>query len=93
MRQNPFVLLILFVLSSCASGPNVNARDPLEPLNRGVFKFNDAVDTAVLKPVATLYRDVTPVPVRQGVGNFFGNLKDAWSFVKNALQLKGQAAV
>jgi phospholipid-binding lipoprotein MlaA len=31
--------------------------------------------------------------VRQGVGNFFGNLKDAWSFVNNALQLKGQAAV
>ena len=87
------VLLMLFVLSGCASGANVNARDPLEPLNRGVFKFNDAVDTAVLKPVATLYRDVTPVPVRQGVGNFFGNLKDAWSFVNNALQLKGQAAV
>jgi phospholipid-binding lipoprotein MlaA len=86
------VLLMLFVLSGCASGANFNARDPLEPLNRGVFKFNDAVDTAVLKPVATLYRDVTPAPVRQGIGNFFGNLKDAWSFVNNALQLKGQAA-
>jgi phospholipid-binding lipoprotein MlaA len=86
------VLLMLFVLSGCASGPNANPRDPLEPFNRGVFKFNDAVDTAVLKPVATAYQDITPALVRQGIGNFFGNLKDAWSFVNNALQLKGQAA-
>jgi phospholipid-binding lipoprotein MlaA len=31
--------------------------------------------------------------VRQGVGNFFGNLQDAWSFVNNVLQFKGQAAI
>lgn len=87
------MLLVLFLLGGCASGPNANPRDPLEPFNRGVYKFNDAVDTAVLKPVATAYRDVTPAPVRQGVGNFFANLEDAWSFVNNALQFKGQAAV
>lgn len=87
------VLLIVLLASGCASGPNANPRDPLEPFNRGVYRLNDAVDIAVLKPVATAYRDVTPAPVRQGVGNFFGNLEDAWSFVNNALQLKGQAAV
>lgn len=86
------VLLVLFLLGGCASGPNANPRDPLEPFNRGVYKFNDAVDAAVLKPVATAYREVTPTPVRRGVGNFFGNLEDAWSFVNNALQFKGQAA-
>lgn len=87
------VLLILLSLTGCASGPNANPRDPLEPFNRGVYQFNDAVDTAVLKPVAAVYRDVTPVRVRQGVGNFFGNLEDVWSFVNNALQFKGQAAI
>lgn len=87
------MLLVLFLLGGCASGPNANPHDPLEPFNRGVYKFNDAVDTAVLKPVATAYRDVTPAPVRRGVGNFFANLEDAWSFVNNALQFKGQAAV
>ncbi len=86
------VLLILVSLAGCASGPNANPRDPLEPFNRGVYQFNDAVDRAVLKPVATAYRDVAPVRVRQGVGNFFGNLEDVWSFVNNALQFKGQAA-
>lgn len=87
------VVLVSFLLVGCASGPNANPRDPLEPFNRGVYKFNDAIDAAVLKPVASAYRDVTPVRVRQGVGNFFGNLEDAWSFVNNALQFKGQAAI
>lgn len=86
-------LLMAVLLAGCASGPSANPRDPLEPLNRGVFKFNDAVDAAVLKPVATVYHDVIPRPIRQGVNNVFGNLQDAWSVVNNSLQLKGEAAV
>jgi len=42
--------------------------------------------------VATAYRDVLPSPIRTGVGNFFNNLQDAWSFVNNALQLKAEYA-
>jgi phospholipid-binding lipoprotein MlaA len=82
----------LVTLAGCATGPHADPRDPLEPFNRGVYKFNDALDTAVLKPVATAYRDVTPSLIRRGVGNFFANLEDIWSFVNNALQFKGQAA-
>ena len=85
-------MLVLLVLAGCASGPNANPHDPLEPFNRGVYKFNDAVDTALLKPVATAYQDVVPSLVRRGVNNFFANLQDAWSIVNNALQLKGNAA-
>lgn len=79
-------------LTACASGPNANPRDPMEPFNRGVYSFNDAVDRAVVKPVATVYRDVLPSPVRTGVHNFFYNLQDLWSFVNNTLQLKGEGA-
>jgi phospholipid-binding lipoprotein MlaA len=85
-------LLALLALTGCATGPNANPRDPLEPFNRGVYQLNDAVDRAVLKPVATAYRDVLPSPVRTGVNNFFSNLQDAWSAVNSALQLKGEAA-
>jgi len=80
------------ILAGCATGPNANPVDPLEPLNRSVYRFNDAVDQAVLKPVATTYRDVTPSLVQRGVSNFFNNLEDAWSVVNNVLQLKGEAA-
>jgi phospholipid-binding lipoprotein MlaA len=86
------VLLLGGVLTGCASGPNANPRDPLEPFNRGVSRFNDAVDGAVLKPVATAYRDVTPDPVRTGVSNFFGNLRDVWSAVNATLQLRPREA-
>lgn len=78
----------LALASGCATGPDANPRDPLEPFNRGVQRFNDAVDEAVLKPVATTYVDVTPSPVRTGVTNFFGNLRDLWSSVNAALQLR-----
>lgn len=81
------------VITGCASGPNANPRDPLEPFNRGVTKFNDAVDGAVLKPVATTYQRVVPALVRTGVSNFFANLGDLWSAANNLMQLKvGYAA-
>lgn len=82
----------LLLLSGCASGPNANPRDPFEPYNRSMTKFNDGVDRVVLKPVATAYRTVTPSPVRMGVTNFFNNLEDAWSFLNSVVQLRPQAA-
>jgi len=87
------VLVALSVaLTGCASSPNAHPRDPLESFNRGVFQFNDTLDRAVVKPVATAYRDVLPSPVRTGVTNFFNNLQDVWSAVNNALQLKAEGA-
>jgi phospholipid-binding lipoprotein MlaA len=86
------LLLAAALLTACASGPTADRRDPLEPLNRGVFRFNDAVDRAAIKPAATAYRDVVPSPVRTGINNFFSNLQDAWSAVNNALQLNAEAA-
>jgi phospholipid-binding lipoprotein MlaA len=83
-------LALLVIASGCATGPNPNAADPFEPFNRGVSRFNDVVDDAVLRPAATAYREVLPSPVRTGVNNFFGNLSDVWSFVNSVLQLKLQ---
>ena len=80
--------MALLVLTGCATGPNANPRDPLEPFNRGVSSFNDGLDRAVLKPVATAYVAVTPSPLRTGVTNFFANLQDAWTTVNSALQLR-----
>ena len=85
-------LLLVVMLTACASGPNANPRDPLEPFNRGMTNLNDAVDGAVLKPVATVYRDITPDPVRTGVNNFFQNLGDVWSFINATLQLRPREA-
>ena len=73
-------------LAGCATQPNADPRDPLEPMNRAVFGFNDAVDAAVLKPVAQGYQQAVPELARTGVGNFFRNLSEPWSFVNNVAQ-------
>ena len=86
-------LLMFLVLTGCATGPEAHPQDPLEPWNRGVYKFNDVIDTNVLKPVATTYTNVTPDLVRRGVGNFFNNIRDVWSAANAALQLRPQEAV
>ena len=87
------VALALALLQGCATGPQANPADPLEPLNRGVYRFNEGLDRAVLRPVATAYQKVTPAPVRTGVTNFFENISDAWSFINNALQAKPAEAM
>jgi phospholipid-binding lipoprotein MlaA len=86
------LLAATLLLGGCATVANPNPRDPLEPFNRGVSQFNEGLDSMVLKPVATVYRQNVPPIVRTGVSNFFGNLSDAWSFVNSALQLKVQDA-
>ena len=84
--------LVLVLMQGCATQPNANPADPLEPLNRAVFNFNDGVDQAVVKPVATAYQEVTPTLVRKGVTNVFANISDLWSTVNNLLQAKPEAA-
>lgn len=62
--------------------------DPFERVNRGVYGFNEAVDNAILKPVAKGYDAVVPAPAKTGVSNFFNNLSEPLNIVNNALQGK-----
>ncbi len=62
--------------------------DPLEPVNRMFFHFNDKLYFWVLKPLARTYSFVAPKPARQCVGNFFYNLKTPIRFANNLLQGK-----
>ena len=70
--------------ASAAENPN----DPYEGFNRAMFQVNEGIDV-VLKPVAQGYDAAAPLPVKAGVGNFFGNLADVWTSVNNFLQGKG----
>lgn len=84
------------LLAGCASTPNgdpgaapVRAEhDPLEPLNRGLYAINDAVDRVTLKPIARGYKAVVPDFARRGVTNFSRNLFTPRSSVNNFLQGK-----
>jgi phospholipid-binding lipoprotein MlaA len=91
----PMRLLVLLSIAAlaagCASAPGRTTDDDRwEGFNRGVYKFNDTVDRAALKPVARGYRKVTPNWMRTGVGNFFSNLKYPITIVNQFLQGKGK---
>ncbi len=87
----PTILFFSMILG-CASNPNAHPQDPWEPFNRGVSAFNDDLDAAIAKPVATAYKEVIPLIVQTGVHNFFSNLTDPWTVINSVLQLKPQAA-
>jgi phospholipid-binding lipoprotein MlaA len=53
-----------------------------------MFGFNDSVDKAIIKPVASGYKAVVPAFARTGVSNFFSNLGDVWIGINNVLQGK-----
>ncbi|KVE00370.1 VacJ family lipoprotein [Burkholderia anthina] len=76
------------MLTGCATGPNRNPNDPLEPMNRAMYKFNDTVDTNIAQPIAKGYQKVTPTPVRTAISNFFSNLGDLGNMANNLLQLR-----
>jgi len=80
--------LLALALVGCATVPpsERNPRDPWQRMNRGVYKFNDAVDTAVVAPVARTYVRVIPQLIRTGVTNFFNNLTSPDTIVNALLQ-------
>lgn len=81
---------LALMTTACASMQNTDGtiNDPLEPMNRAVFSFNEAADNAVLTPLSKAYTTVVPEPPRDGVSNVMRNLREPWTFVNDILQLK-----
>ena len=80
--------------SGCASAPaRTTMDDPWQGLNRGVYKFNDTLDRAALKPVAKGYKKITPGWLRTGIGNLLTNLEYPATILNQFLQGKGVTAL
>lgn len=92
VRLLPMIAVTLLGAGCATVNGPVDERDPWEGFNRSIYKFNDAVDKAVLTPVAEAYQDVVPDPVDKGITNFFGNLGDVGVLLNDLLQLKLEQA-
>lgn len=77
------------LLAGCTAIPNPTPDDPWESYNRSMYTVNDALDRAILKPIATGYETITPKPVRTCVHNIFNNLSDVWSAINSFIQGRG----
>ncbi len=89
------LLLLAVTLGGCAttgSGGAMAQNDPYEGFNRGVWEFNQAIDTVAIKPATTVYRTVTPVPARRGIRGILANLSEPFNFINNLLQGKPDRA-
>lgn len=74
-------------------GRKKSAADPVEAINVKSYEATAALDGAVFEPVAMAYQKTLPDPVRSGVRNFLGNLREPVVFVNFLLQHKiGKAA-
>tara|TARA_B100002051_G_scaffold107067_1_gene102040 strand:- start:332 stop:1117 length:786 start_codon:yes stop_codon:yes gene_type:complete len=65
--------------------------DPLEPVNRAIFSFNNFADKIILEPAAKGYKKL-PSPIQSGIGNFLNNLKLPLVVVNQLLQGQGKNA-
>ncbi len=95
-----FVLLMLVLVGTAALAPapalageettmaEVDNGDPLEGFNRAIYRFNERVDRAILRPVAVRYVRYVPPKVRRGVKNFVSNLREPTTIVNDLLQGK-----
>lgn len=103
MKLHPLIFCVLLLqvsLTGCvhqqitpeSSDDLVNA-DPWEGFNRSIYKFNGAIDLAVIKPAAKAYRKVLPSRVRRGIGNVFQNLREPTTIVNDLLQAKFHNAI
>ena len=92
--KSVLAIVALATLAGCASMPagQGSPDDPLEPLNRKVFAFNDAFDQAVIKPVAKAYLAVVPPFVRDRIRAMIDNLAEPRIFVNDVLQARVNAA-
>ncbi len=85
------LLVVVLAAGGCASSNTPG--DPFEGFNRAMFSFNEGVDNAVLKPVATGYKAVVPEPARDCVGNVFSNINDVFVSINSLLQGKPGDAI
>src|SRR5690606_26396669 len=77
------------LVAGCATVTHPTPQDPWESYNRSMYAFNDTVDKAVLKPIATGYDKLMPDPAQTCIHNIFNNLGDVWSAINSFLQGRG----
>ena len=96
VRYSSLALLLALplLLTGCATPKNAGSSslsppplsDPLEPVNRMVFGFNDGLDRFFIRPVAVVYAHTVPSAVRLSVSNFFSNLQLPATIANDLLQ-------
>ncbi len=88
------IVISLILLNACASNKYVtNAKDPFEPYNRSMYRFNKTADCLYIRPVSKTYELIIPKALRNLIHNFFVNLSEVPTVINSLLQAKCHQAV
>ena len=87
------VVLCMTFLSACATTGALDQRDPWEDFNRGVYSFNETINTALFEPTEKVYNIITPAFLDNGITNFFRNIAQIPVIANDILQFKFDQAV
>ena len=87
------LLPALALLAGCATTGPRTPGDPYENINRKMWKLDEGLDKAVMRPVAKGYIAVMPHPVRHGLSNMLDNVTEPFSFINGMLQGKPKRAL
>ncbi len=90
------VAFAALILGGCATQPPADdkeavaafkeANDPYEPFNRAMLDFNLFLDRYLLRPVAYVYKEGVPDPLRTNIYNFLENLRAPVTFANDLMQ-------
>jgi phospholipid-binding lipoprotein MlaA len=94
LKNSALALVFSLSLAACATAPEDPVQraeyealnDPLEPLNRQVFNFNQFIDKLLLRPMAEIYSLVLPEDVRASIAGILTNMGEPVRFANNLMQ-------
>lgn len=90
-RVTMALILAASLLAGCASAPPdyvTQTKDPWEKMNRAIYSFNDKLDKAIVRPVASTYTRAMPEPARNRFHDFLTNLYEPVTVFNDLLQGK-----
>lgn len=70
------------------TGESTRRQDPAQAINQVSYEAVQAIDKAIVGPVARTYKKETPKPIRSAIRNVINNLDEPIVFVNFLLQLK-----
>lgn len=90
-RSLAFTLMLATLLGGCAHVRT--SYDPIEPVNRATFGFNQIVNRIIVKPTLNIYRAIVPKPVRRRLFNVAQNITVPVTAANQLLQGRPGAAL
>jgi phospholipid-binding lipoprotein MlaA len=92
VRRSIFAVVLVVAALSGGAASAAAPGDPWEGLNRRGYAINAFLDKVLIRPVAMIYKALTPGPIGRGLHNIIVNLGEPLVFINDVLQARPRRA-